>query len=170
VIGYWKEIIAMDLRPLQPDDALAVSALLATAFDGPMETRLVSQLRQDGAMALELVAADAGRTYGYIGFCKLTAPGDWWSLSPVAVSPSRQGGGIGSELIRYGLDHARRAGARAVTVLGDPVYYRRFGFTCKAAENLTSPYSGPNYMLYPIAPLTAGIAAEVTYPEAFWSL
>ena len=159
----------MKLRPLEPDDITPVSALLATAFDSAIETKLVTRLREDGDMALELVASDNGHPYGYIAFCRLATPEGWWSLSPVAVTPSRQGHGIGSELIRYGLDHARQAGAKAVTVLGDPAYYTRFGFTRKAAENLVSPYAGPNFMLYPIAPNTAGLAAEVVHPGAFFS-
>lgn len=157
----------MQLRPLQPDDITPVSALLATAFDSPLEAQLVAQLRGDGDMALELVACVDGHPYGYIAFCKLYEPEGWLSLSPVAVSASKQGQGIGSDLIRYGLDHARQAGAQAITVLGDPAYYTRFGFTCKAAENLVSPYAGPNFMLYPIAAHTAGLKASVVYPPAF---
>lgn len=158
----------MNLRPFQTEDAISVSVLLSTAFDGPGETVLVEALRQDGDMALELVAIDDDdKLYGYIAFARLHTPLGWWSLSPVAVSPARQGQGIGGELIRYGLDYARRAGAKAVTVLGDPDYYTRFGFTRKAAENLRCPYSGPWLMLYPIAPGTAGTEARVTYPPAF---
>lgn len=161
----------MDLRPFQTEDAISVSVLLSTAFDGVGENILVEALRQDGDMALELVAVDEeGRLYGYIAFARLLTPFGWWSLSPVAVSPSRQGNGIGGELIRYGLDFARRSGAKAVTVLGDPRYYSRFGFTRKAAENLRCPYSGPNMMLYPIAPRTAGTDARVSYPPAFVSI
>lgn len=160
----------MILRSFRPEDAVSVSALLTTSFEGVAESRLITRLRETGELALELVAFQDNRPVGYVGFCRLRSPDDWWSLWPVAVSPSRQGDGLGSDLIRYGLDQARQAGARAITVSGDPGYYRRFGFTCKAAENLTSPYSGPNYMLYPIAPHTAGIAAEVVYPEAFESV
>lgn len=157
----------MHLRALLPKDITPVSILLDTAFETPLEARLVARLRRDGDMALELVASDGHRPYGYIAFCRLKEPEGWLSLSPVAVAPSRQGSGVGSELIRYGLDHARRSGAKAITVLGDPVYYRRFGFTQKAAENLDSPYAGPNFMLYPIAPNTAGLDVTVTYAEAF---
>ena len=157
----------MHLRPLTPDDDTAVSALLATAFDGPVEVALVTNLRTAGDFALELIAEEDDHIYGYIGFCRLVSPRDWWSLSPVAVSPSRQRRGVGSDLIRYGLDHARRSGAKAVTVLGDPGYYKRFGFTVKAAENLTHGFPPEYFMLYPIASRTAGAHHEIVYPEAF---
>lgn len=158
----------LNLRPFKPEDATPVSVLLSTAFDGSAEVHLVKDLRDAGDMALELVATgDDGIPYGYVAFVRLTEPEGWWSLSPVAVSPSKQGRGIGGDLVRYGLDFARQAGAKAVTVLGDPTYYTRFGFTHKAAENLDSPYAGPSFMLYPIAPRTAGLSAEVIYPKAF---
>lgn len=157
----------MNLRPVQSEDTLSVSVLLSTAFDSPYESQLVARLRDDGDMALELVHSEDGEVLGYIAFARLKSPQDWWSLSPVAVKQSRQGKGIGGELIRYGLDHARQSGAKAVTVLGDPRYYTRFGFTRKAAENLKSGFAGPNFMLYPIAPRTAGAEARIIYPKAF---
>lgn len=158
----------MNLRPFQPADDVPVSVLLSTAFDGAMESQLVKRLRMAGDMALELVAeGEDGIPYGYVAFVRLISPVSWWSLSPVAVSPSRQGQGIGGDLIRYGLDFARQGGAKAVTVLGDPQYYTRFGFTRKAAEKLRCPYAGPSFMLYPIAPRTAGADAKVIYPAAF---
>ncbi|GGE17726.1 N-acetyltransferase [Primorskyibacter flagellatus] len=160
----------MNLRPFAPQDATAVSVLLNTAFDGSSESQLVASLREAGDMALELVAEDETSIYGYIAFCRLREPEGWWSLSPVAVSPRRQNERIGSDLINYGLDFARQAGARAITVLGSPDYYRRFGFNHKAAENLTIPYARDYFMLYPIAPGTAGAAATVSYPQAFSAL
>lgn len=157
----------MRVRPFDTSDSIPVSVLLATAFDDGFETRLVSQLRAAGDMAIELVAEDAGRVIGYVGFCWLKSPPGWLSLSPVVVSLQRQGQGVGAALIREGLDRARLAGAKAVTVLGNPDYYTRFGFTRKAAENLIVPYDKAYFMLYPIAAQTAGAAHAVSYPPAF---
>lgn len=157
----------MNLRSLRSEDAAHIETLLASAFGGGTEGRLVSLLRADGDMAFEMVADEGDIPCGYIAFARLKNPEGWWSLSPVAVNPARQGRGIGGELIRYGLDHARRAGAKAVTVLGDPDYYARFGFTRKAAEKLRTPFAGPWYMLYPIAPRTAGSDVTVDYPPTF---
>jgi putative acetyltransferase len=49
-------------------------------------------------------------------------------LAPVAVLPDDQGRGIGSRLIRDGLAACERAGYGFVVVLGEPAFYRRFGF------------------------------------------
>ena len=160
----------MDIRPFDRADRDAVGILLDTAFDGSAERLLVEALRLGGDMAVELVASEGGRVLGYVGFARLIAPAGWLSLSPIAVSRGAQGQGLGGELIRYGLDLARQSGAQAVTVLGDAEYYTRFGFTRKAAENLAVPYPKSSYLLYPIAPNTAGLAAEVIYPPAFQSV
>ncbi|EAQ05107.1 acetyltransferase, GNAT family protein [Pseudooceanicola batsensis HTCC2597] len=160
----------MNIRPFEPTDKTSVSILLDTAFESPAELRLVETLRAGGDLAIELVALLEGRVVGYVALAHLVSPRGWLSLSPVAVSPSRQERGIGSGLIRQGLDLARRSGAAAVTVLGNPEYYSRFGFTLKAAENLVVEYPKEFFMLYPIAPHTAGIAEDIIYPKAFRSV
>jgi len=54
-------------------------------------------------------------------------------LAPVAVLPEFQRQGIGSKLIRDGLERCRQAGYDAVVILGDPAYNSRFGFV-RAAD------------------------------------
>jgi putative acetyltransferase len=46
----------------------------------------------------------------------------------MAVLPSYQQRGIGSQLVREGLEQCRRVGHEVVVVLGHPHYYPRFGF------------------------------------------
>jgi putative acetyltransferase len=50
------------------------------------------------------------------------------SLGPIAVRPDRQGRGIGTALVRRGLEECAALGFGAVFLLGNPAYYRRFGF------------------------------------------
>ncbi|MHC9236824.1 GNAT family N-acetyltransferase [Pseudooceanicola sp. 502str34] len=157
----------MLLRFVLPEDRDTISEVLTEAFKGDAEARLVSTLRNSGDMALELVAIVDRKIVGYVGFARHYQPRGWYSLSPVAVRPRYQRRGIGAELIRYGLDYARQARTPAVTVLGDLAYYRRFGFTHKAAENLSTPYPSEHTGLYPIAPGTAGTKAELVYADAF---
>jgi putative acetyltransferase len=103
------------------------------AFGRPSEADLVDRLRARGAVTLSLVAVDDGDVVGHVLFSPVTigegsdallAQG----LGPVAVIPNRQNEGIGSQLIRAGLDFCCQAGMPAVVVLGDPRYYSRFGF------------------------------------------
>ncbi|MBU1001676.1 MAG: N-acetyltransferase [Proteobacteria bacterium] len=50
------------------------------------------------------------------------------SPCPVGVLPSQQGKGIGSALIREALAQLRSSGAAGVVLVGDPGFYKRFGF------------------------------------------
>lgn len=73
--------------------------------------------------------------------------------------PERQGRGIGSALIREGLARAEAGGWRGVFGLGEPAYYRRFGFDAEAARGFASPYAGPFLMVLPLGgalPATGG--------------
>lgn len=67
----------------------------------------------------------------------------WFGLGPVAVELKQQGIGIGSKLIRTGLARLRAAGANGCVVLGEPDYYRRFGF--RADGRLIYPGPLPQY-------------------------
>lgn len=143
----------MILRPETPADAPAIAALLEAAFDGPTESTLVNFLRADGDLTLSLVAEDAGEIVGHLALSPVAAPFPALALAPVAVTPARQGRGIGAALI---------ARAQALTpdhtmiVLGDPAYYARFGFR---PVPWASPYAGPYLQATgPHLPETATIA------------
>ncbi|WP_088624602.1 GNAT family N-acetyltransferase [Oceanicola sp. 22II-s10i] len=158
----------MLLRFVLPEDRDTISDLLTASFPSDAEARLVQDLRDAGDMMVELVAVLDPGIVGYIGFARHYDPKGWYCLSPLAVAKRHRRKGIGAELVRYGLDYARRHGAQAITVLGDTRYYRRFGFTHKAAENLTSHFPEEHTLLYPIAPGTSGTAAHLHYPDAFY--
>ena len=98
----------------------------------PHEPALVEALRAAGALTLSLVAEDDdGRMVGHIAFSPVTVDGrdvGWHGAGPVAAHPSCQGRGIGSALVNQGLGELRGLGAGGVALVGDPNYYRRFGF------------------------------------------
>jgi putative acetyltransferase len=90
------------------------------------------------------------------------------ALAPLAVAPARQRRGIGSALVRRGLDVCRERGRAAVIVLGHPSYYPRFGFSAALARGFRAPYAGEAFMALELTPgaLAAG-AGDVRYPKAF---
>ena len=49
-------------------------------------------------------------------------------LGPIAVHPTRQGEGLGGQLIQQSLGAARALGWHRVILVGDAPYYARFGF------------------------------------------
>lgn len=83
-------------------------------------------------------------------------------LGPVAVHPDRQRKGAGSAAIQAGLEHARRMGENHVVVVGDPKYYRRFGFTRASEFGIALAYEVPDdevmaMTLDPLDPLQSGV-------------
>ncbi len=136
----------MRIRATSPDDYEQIDELLAAAFGGRDEVRLMNGLRQAGDVGLELVAHQQQQIVGHIAYSTVTGPERGLALAPLSVSPDRQRQGIGSELTRQSLDLARQQGWRSVFVLGDPGYYSRFGFDLEAAKAFQSPYSGEHFM------------------------
>lgn len=124
------------IRAEQTGDEAAISALITTAFataehSSGTEAAIVEGLREGSALTLALVAEEAGEIVGHVACSPVTIDGadqDWFGLGPVAVAPGHQRQGIGDVLIRRGLSGLRAQNAKGCVVLGDPNYYRRFGF------------------------------------------
>jgi putative acetyltransferase len=148
-------------------DEPAIHEIHVLAFPGPDEARLVDALRQSGDAAISLVAVRGDRILGHILLSRLTAPMRALSLAPVAVRPEFQRRGIGSALVRGGLDRARRDGWEAVFVLGDVRYYSRFGFSVEAARGYLSPYTGEHFMMQPLGRGKIPAAGQLIYPAPF---
>ena len=91
------------------------------------------------------------------------------ALAPMAVSPAFQLLGVGSELVRRGLDICRDAGHKIAVVLGHPRFYPRFGFSPALAVRLASPFSGKeSFMAAELVPGSLdGVACQVKYPPPF---
>ncbi len=126
----------MIVRPEREEDIDAIRALTETAFktaphaDGT-EHLIIDRLRAAGALTLSLVAEAGGAIVGHVAFSPVALSDgseDWYGLGPISVDPARQGEGIGGKLIREGLERLKALGATGCVLLGDPVYYSRFGF------------------------------------------
>lgn len=126
----------MLIRAEQPGDHATIAEVIARAFadvvySDQSEARIVAALRDAGALSLSLVAEDSAEIVGHIAFSAVTVDGEsvrWFGLGPVSVRPDRQRRGIGDALVRHGLDALHTRDAAGCVVLGDPAYYRRFGF------------------------------------------
>jgi putative acetyltransferase len=160
----------MLIRDEAVSDPPAIHDVHMLAFRGSAEAKLVDQLRQSGDVVISLVAADGDRILGHVLLSLLRAPMRALALAPVGVHPDFQRQGIGSALIRKGLERARRDGWEAVFVLGDTSYYSRFGFSVEAAEGYVSPYSGEHFMMLPLGPGDIPTAGQLVYPAPFGAL
>ncbi len=160
------------MRPERPEDADTIREVTRAAFEqaphsSGTEAAIVDGLRAAGALVVSLVAVENEEVVGHVAFSPVTIDGaatGWFGLGPVSVRPDRQGAGIGQALIRQGLDRLRLMGAQGCVVLGEPDYYRRFGFENDAA--LRYPPAPPEYFLR-LAFGTARPAGDVAYHVAF---
>jgi putative acetyltransferase len=136
------------VRAEQLGDAAAVRAINRAAFTTPFEADLVDALRVQASPLVSLVADADGAIVGHILFSPVTiaARDDLavMGLAPMAVLPSRQRAGIGSTLVRAGLDRCRALARRAVVVLGHPAFYPRFGFVPASRFALRCEYDVPD--------------------------
>jgi predicted N-acetyltransferase YhbS len=137
----------MEIRETTEKDKKAIHALHSNAFDEE-EAESVAQLAVDlledatARPLLSLVAEVDGEIVGHVIFSSISVEGgcvdNGYIMAPLAVSGNCQGKGVGSGLIRNGLETLESRGAGFVLVLGDPDYYRRSGFG--AGHGLRPPY------------------------------
>lgn len=141
------------LRDERPDDLPAIRRLVAAAFaDMPYsrqtEVAVLDGLRAAGALTVSLVAVEDGEPIGQLAFSPVGFPGGdagWFGGGPLSVRPDRQRRGVGSALMREGLARLRALGGRGCVLVGEPAYYRRFGFTAEGAPDL--PGVSPEFVL-----------------------
>ncbi|MGV8082309.1 MAG: GNAT family N-acetyltransferase [Coriobacteriia bacterium] len=164
----------MIVRPETPRDFAAIRQIHVVAFrDNPYsqqtEHLIVEALRAANALEVSLVAELDGEVAGHVAFSRATigeTPGAWFILGPVGVLPERQRQGIGSAIIERGLEILRSRGAEGCVLVGNPAYYRRFGFrqlpgvTCKGVPD-------ENVLCLPFT--DAVPVGEITHHPAFFA-
>lgn len=135
---------AIDIRQSRPDDMAFIERLYPAAFPNEDLLPLVRTLLAGEPEILSLLASIDGALAGHILFtiCGITGtPANAALLAPLAVASEWQKQGVGTALIREGLDRLEQAGVAQIFVLGDPAYYRRSGFKVETA--IAPPYPLP---------------------------
>jgi putative acetyltransferase len=163
---------AIRLREARAADADAITTVVAEAFGRSDEAVLVERLRNDDDVLVERIAEGAAGLAGHILFSRLVLEGAGdrlpaAALAPVSVRPALQQQGVGSELIRQGLDACLGLDLAAVVVLGHPEYYPRFGFDAALARSLQAPFSGPAFMALELKAGALSAPRRVRYAPAF---
>jgi putative acetyltransferase len=168
--------MSINIRAETAADHDAIRHVNRLAFGQDDEVRLVGALRDGGYVRASLVAEQEGQVVGHILFSGLpivtdarTVPA--LALAPMAVLPAFQNQGIGSALVRRGLEVCRGQGHRIVIVVGHARYYPRFGFSSKLASPLASPFGGGDcFMAVELVPgALDGVTGRVQYPPPFES-
>jgi putative acetyltransferase len=166
------------IRPEQSGDFDTVHALLLSSFGHEAQARLVDRLRASGKIASALVAEEKQRILGHVVFSKVVTHAEAGELStlalaPLAVVPAFQRLGIGSALVSAGLERCRQERHARVLVLGDPVYFTRFGFVPAERFRLKCPFPAPDksFMAIELEPgAFAGASGIVRFGHEFEDL
>ena len=137
----------MEIRPTTIADLSAIETVHRQAFLSDLEASLVRLLISRRMGVISLAAELKGSVVGHILFSPVAcetneAVAAGLGLAPLAVLPEFQRRGIGSALVRTGLDECQRRAAPWVVVLGDPTYYGRFGFLPASQLGLSGEFGG----------------------------
>jgi putative acetyltransferase len=149
-----------------PQDFSAVGIINEQAFRRSDEAMLIERLRASNKTVLSLVATPVGdrRLVGHILFSPITieqAPPNFRGvgLAPLSVLPEFQNRGVGSRLVREGLEVCRQKGYDAAVVLGHVNFYPRFGFRRAIDQGLGNEYGATDAFM--VIELKQGVLGKI---------
>jgi putative acetyltransferase len=161
-------------------DADVIRAITTAAFTQSRppsqvvpEARLIDELRASPAWipALSLVAViPAGETIGHVlGTRGHVGQDPVVAIGPLSVRPDHQRHGVGSALMHAVLGAADALGEPLAALLGDPAYYRRFGFELSTVYQITPPKPQwqPHFQIRVLTKYQPRLRGMFTYAEPF---
>jgi putative acetyltransferase len=157
-------------RTERPGDGDDIDEVVCAAFGRDDEADLVWALRELGAISLSQVAEYEGAIIGHLAMSPVLVNGEdlgWLGLAPVSVWPDCQQQGVASAMIREALDSANELDWAGVVVLGEPAFYRRFGFRPASELGLESAYPGVGDAFMALALKQPAPSGLVSYHPAF---
>jgi len=155
-------------------DARVVHATVESAFGRSAEAELVERLRcMRGTFGL--VAIRNSEVVGHVMFSRVAVDGlknglAAVGLAPLSVRRDVQRLGVGTALMKAGLEEVRRRGIAVVVVLGHRDYYPRFGFEEATSRGLTCKWAGDGgafMVLELVADALGKMGGRVEYDAAF---
>lgn len=139
------------IRNERKNDYVEIRKINDLAFGQKNEGNMIEALRKtsDYNASLSLVAEIKNKIVGHILFYPIKIKNEKkeytvLSLAPMAVHPAYQNKGIGSKLVKRGLEIAKAIDFNAVIVVGHPNYYPRFGFIPASNWELQLPFDAPD--------------------------
>ena len=166
------------IRPEMPAEFDEIRAFVKTAFETAKvsngdEQNFVDRLRASGGYLPDLaLAATLGDSLvGHVMLTRTaidtaTGPREILLFAPLAVALGHRRRGLGARLTREVLALGRAAGFDAVTLVGDPAYYSRFGFRPSTDFGVENTHGIPGQyvqMLELVPGALAGVSGTITY-------
>ncbi|MBK7951765.1 MAG: N-acetyltransferase [Deltaproteobacteria bacterium] len=132
---------SLTIRLEGPADLSQIEGVVRRAFGRPDEAQLVNALRRSASPFLSLVALHGDHVVGHVALSPVAIEGPRAGpisagLAPLSVLPETQRHGIGAALMKAALSECSSIGWEAVFLLGEPLYYARFGFEVAAPRGL----------------------------------
>lgn len=127
-------------------ETVTANAFLDHPHSNGSEPKIIKSLRKNNAMIISLVAELDNKIIGHIAFSAIEISDgskDWFALGPVSVLPKHQCHSIGTTLVKKGIKELIRLKASGCVLVGEPEYYRRFGF--RADSHLLLEGMPPEY-------------------------
>jgi len=159
----------MNIRFAQETDLDSILKVIESAFSDE-ENKVIMNLVQELSREVtspsikSLVAEVDNQVIGYVSFSPIFLKSDprisGYILAPLAVSPENQKQGVGSNLIKSGINMLTKDGVGVLLVYGDPAYYGRFGFKEEIGRSFVPPYT----LQYPFG-WTGMMLNETSIPE-----
>jgi putative acetyltransferase len=134
----------LNIRESTQYDVAAIESLYPKAFPDEDLLPVVRALLEEPEIGMSLVAIADSNVAAHVFFTRCEVEGcdiKTALLAPLAVTPACQRQGIGTSLVRDGLQRLQETGVQLVCVLGDPAYYSRLGFESEAL--VEPPYALP---------------------------
>ena len=169
------------IETIKPEDYSATKRMVYEAFltaehrDGD-EHELIERLRGTEAYVpeLEVVAKKENQIVGYGLLTKINILSEDSAyqalvLAPLAVSSTCQHQGVGAAILRELEIRAKRLGYVAISILGEPAYYQKFGYFPASQAQIRLPFDVPDaYSLIKfIGEKPVKTAGVIQYSSAF---
>jgi len=165
-------VTAVLVRREHATDVLAIAEIHKAAFEGEVESQLVTALRASDAWLppLSLVAELNGKVVGHV-VCTRAHVGEVpaLGLGPLGVDPTVQKSGVGSALMHAVLAAADALDEPVVVLLGHTDYYPRFGFEPATRFGITPPVPewGDHFQARPLSTYDSTIQGPFAYAPPF---
>jgi predicted N-acetyltransferase YhbS len=165
-------MLQIEIRDELPEDYEQITQITIAAFTNHpysncREYILVEKLREKKSLTVSLVAIVNGEVAGHVAFSPVQVAGiacNWYSVGPLSVKPELQKQGIGSALMRAGMEKIKGIGGQGCVLVGDPLYYVRFGY--HNSDIMTFPHAPKeNFMIIEFG--GGEIPGEVDFDAAF---
>lgn len=125
----------MEIRTASYEDLDGILNVYAASFDDPKHSILLAKLQTEGIITAALVGVEYGEIVAHIAFSEVKVvqnddnpPIQASTLVCLAIAPTHQGHGLGSEFLRQGVEICTENGDEAVFSCVNSKILKRFGF------------------------------------------